>query len=175
MTAASTILSALLPLATFVGPLGPRTGSSTGSASAEPPSAVGAGFTTENVQSMLRHRHALVMAGEDVTIALAVAESLAEVGASVVLGCADPERAQPAVDRINARTLAVRVEDGAQPEDGNGAPEWPAGCEVRPLELGSAEGVSPGAPGFPQRPSSSGRRRSRLADQQEGAEAEADN
>merc|ERR1719399_145154 len=85
---------ALLPLSrsgSFIGPFGaPRTG--TGSAASEPPPSMGGGLSKEEVRSMMKHRHAVVIAGEDELVALAVAEGLVSVGANVIIGCKRPER-----------------------------------------------------------------------------------
>ena len=151
------LFTARVSSANFVGPFGPRTGASTGTASAEPPQPAGSGFTREEVRSLLRHRHALVLAGEDLTTALEVAEGLADVGASVVVACANPDRAQRRVERINAKARAIDAERAAAAAavasmDAAGddvdaitsaAAEgtWRAGCEVRPLDLSSQVGV----------------------------------
>ena len=74
----------------FVGPVGPRAGAATGTSPDREPPTAGNGFSREDVRSLLRHRHALVIAGEDVTTALQVGESLADVGASVVVGWLPP-------------------------------------------------------------------------------------
>ena len=89
----------------FVGPVGPRAGAATGTSPDREPPTAGNGFSREDVRSLLRHRHALVIAGEDVTTALQVAESLADVGASVVVGCLHPEhpRVQRAALKITER------------------------------------------------------------------------
>jgi len=156
MLAAVQLALSLSILATFVGPLGPRTGASTGTQSADQPPVMGGGLTTDEIRSLLAHRHALVIAGEDTATALAVAEGLVDVGASVVFGCARPERAVRRVDRMNAKARAKEIqataavgsgsEDdaltgaaAAADEDGSG--QWRAGCEARPLDLSSPAGV----------------------------------
>ena len=75
MLAAVQLALSLSILATFVGPLGPRTGASTGTQSADQPPVMGGGLTTDEIRSLLVHRHALVIAGEDTATALAVADS----------------------------------------------------------------------------------------------------
>ena len=155
-------------ISVFVGPFGPRTpvGSAT-TPEREPPPTAGGGLTKEEVHSLLRHRHALVIAGDDVTTALGVAEGLVEVGASVVLGCLKPERKQVrrAAERIDAigagaaDALAALQSDaqGGDATDAGGAAAaandaaaaagdgvalpWRAGCEVRQLDLSTASGV----------------------------------
>ncbi len=157
MLAGIQIALSLSILSTFVGPLGPRTGASTGTVSGDQPPAMGKSFTDEELRSLLRHRHALVIAGEDTATALAVAEGLVDVGASVIFGCARPERAARRVDRINAKARANEAQlqaaggeiaaTTADPgEDGGG--QWCAGCEARPLDLSSSAGVYRFADGF---------------------------
>ena len=126
----SIVLLVLLPRCSsnFIGPFGPRTGTGTGTVAEPPPSATG-GLSKEEVRAMMKHRHALVIAGDDELTALAIAEGLVDVGASVILGCGKPERAQKAAER---RGIARKEEAGS---------DWSPGCEVRALELGSPAGV----------------------------------
>jgi NAD(P)-dependent dehydrogenase (short-subunit alcohol dehydrogenase family) len=142
----------------FIGPAGPRAPTGTGSITAEPAPTVGGGLTPEEVRSMLKHRHAVVIAGDDVLTALYVAEGLVEVGASVVLGCNQPERVRKAADErmmlleppsaasgsaddATEAQMAAAGEDAAA--DGADACEgmWQAGCEVRALDLASPAAI----------------------------------
>ena len=148
---ASAILLAFVALAgaNFIGPAGPRigTGSGTSTAPSGEPPIVGDGLTPEEVRVMLKNRHALVIAGEDVVTALEVAEGLVEVGASVVLGCRHPELAREAAEQMvwsaarsdqeptAGNSAASVVEQTA--DDDAGAACWKPGCEVRELDLTS--------------------------------------
>lgn len=84
----------------FVGPVGSNRKGSSPPSAAEAPS-VGPGLTEEEVRSLLRGRHAVVVCGNDDSVGFSVAEGLAEVGAHVVLGCLRHEKAQAACDHIN--------------------------------------------------------------------------
>ena len=135
------VISLVLPSVTanFIGPFGPRTGTATGSAAADPPPAAGTGFTQEDVRALLHQRHALVISGEDVTTAVAVAEALVDVGADVVLGCARPERAARAAQRMTQGASERRAAAVCGADDDGVF--WSAGCEVRLLDLSSASSV----------------------------------
>ena len=132
----------------FIGPFGgPRTG--TGTAAAGDAPAVGGGLSPDEVRSMMKNRHALVIAGDDELTAVAVAEGLVDVGASVVLGCKRPERAlravkkrriaMPTSERGKAAEVAASAGGDAEPEEEE--ERWCAGCEVRALDLTSRSAV----------------------------------
>ena len=89
--------------ANFLGGFGPKVNTGAGTAAAEPPPTVGGGLTSEEVRKMLEHRRALVVAGEDVLIALEVAQGLVDVGACVTLACQRPDRIAKAVERLSIR------------------------------------------------------------------------
>ena len=154
--------------ATFLGGFGPRVTTGTGAGVIEPPPAVGGGLTSEEVASMLEHRRALVVAGEDVLVALEVARGLVDVGACVTLACKHPERAVEKVDAINeaassrrrARTSGMVVEpsesgsaeevgaagdassgDAARSSPSAAAASWQPSCRLRQLDLGTATDV----------------------------------
>ncbi|KAL1529105.1 hypothetical protein AB1Y20_000065 [Prymnesium parvum] len=118
--------------AAFVGPFAPRVRSR--APPPPPPPPVGGGLTHDEVRSLLRGRHALVLAGEDDAHALHVAASLAEVGAAVIVGCERPQRAARECSRISR---ACREE--AAREGGGGAPAGYA--EARQLDLSCAAEV----------------------------------
>ena len=111
----------------FIGPVGPRTTTGTQLGTSEPPPSAGRGLSEEEVRTLLLGRRALVVAGADTSMALAVAEGLADVGASVVLACERPEKALTACDRINQQCAEAGDEGGS--------------IEARPLDLSSAAGV----------------------------------
>eukprot|EP00965_Chrysotila_dentata_P226180 6195241-Pleurochrysis_carterae.AAC.1 len=96
----------------------------------EPTSSISsAALTEEEITSFLVGRHALVIAGQDATIGLAVAEFLSDVGASVTLACKSPEKYQKACNRLNA---AARLKRG---------PDSSTGCELGNLDLSKEEEV----------------------------------
>ena len=132
--------------ANFIGPFGPRTGTGGGAAVPSEPT-IGGGLTHDEITSLLEHRHALVVAGKEIQTAVRVSEGLAEVGASVVLACENPERARRAIKRSFARRAPRASRKNG--DDGNGASEesadpvktWTPGCEIRAIELASPQSV----------------------------------
>lgn len=144
---------------TFIGPFGaPRTG--TGTAASEPPPSMGGGLSKEEVKAMMKYRNAVVIAGEDELVALAVAEGLVGVGANVVIGCKRPDRVRRAAKRrgmLLDNSVSNDDDNGGSGESSSGssgsssasddddasiAPAgWRQGCEVRTLDLASRAGV----------------------------------
>lgn len=127
------------PLPAFIGPFAPRVGA-TNPTPPSPPPPLPYGLSHDEVCSLLSHRNALVIAGEDEGHAIMVASSLADVGANVLLACQRPHRVQPTCDRI---TRNCRKSITVSGNDENSAPEGEStGCaEARYLDLTSPEGV----------------------------------
>ena len=118
-------------LAGFVGPFGPRVQGGLRPSPSEAPS-VGHGLTEEEVRTLLRGRYAVVVAGNDDRLGLAVTEGLAEVGAQVVFGCLHPERVQAACTCISQRCEATATTEATA---GSGSTVPVGSAEARYIDL----------------------------------------
>ena len=91
------------PRLAFIGPLAPRNALRSGTGERPPDEPKGRDLDEEELQALLRGREALVLAADDLSIGVAVAEGLADVGARVTLASRRPRAAARACEAITRR------------------------------------------------------------------------
>ena len=91
------------PRLAFIGPLAPRNALRSGTGERPPEGPKGRGLDEEELQSLLSGREALVLAADDLSMGVAVAEGLADVGARVTLASNRPRAAARASEAITRR------------------------------------------------------------------------
>lgn len=145
------LLATLAQGSTFINPFTRWTGSQPPKPQAEPPPSVIGGLSQEEIQTLLAGRSAIILASRDPSLAIEVADGLVDVGARVLVACAEPRLCEKRVAAVNARAVSRRraaaaaavvagKARGRQKRD-----EAPAlveaGCEVRQLDLCDPSGV----------------------------------
>jgi hypothetical protein len=153
--AGSLLLATLAQGSTFINPFARWTGSQPPTPSgAEAPPLGTDGLSEEEIRMLLAGRSAIILASHDPSLALEIADGLVDVGARVLIACAEPRLCEKRVTAVNAhagargRTAASSTQALEAAKKGRGrrrraaAPAMvEAGCELRQLDLCDPAGV----------------------------------